>query len=219
MGKMLTYIFIQYLPGSAGNFFSRCIGLVSDQCYGWIPCGTNNVNLSVEDKFHAFKYQNIGSNWIQFERQLQHYSEVVEHHALPHGSISVWQGHPNYKTLTRDIAGPDDKKFAFYIDPSKNFEWVILNCLHKNSYVDSRWLIQGKKMLNDVNIVKLDLNDIIASRDTLVGCVEKVCTVAGIALKETNKHKIAELWDQWILTTLPASEFESFKNKIGYYNT
>lgn len=219
MGKMLTYIFLQYLPGSAGNFFSRCIGLVSDQCYGWIPRGIDNINLSVEEKFNAFEYQSVNQNWIHFERKLQHYSEVVAHHALPHGSISLWQGHPCYKILTRDIAGPDDKKFVFYIDPSKNFEWVIMNCLYKNSYIDSRWLVEGKKMLNDANIVKLDLSDIIASRDTFLGCIDKVCNITGIVLQESNRQKIAELWDQWIVTTLPASDFEIFKNKIGYFNT
>jgi uncharacterized protein YkvS len=216
---MLTYIFIKYLPGSAGNFFCRCIGLVSDQCYGWIPAGTDNINLSVEDKFNVFQYKEKCKTWIDFERKLQHYSQVVPHHALPHGAVSVWQGHPCYDFLSRDITGPDDKKFVFYIDPSKNFEWCMLNCLYKNSYIDAKWLIEGKKMLDDANIVKLDLGDIIASRDTLVGCVEKVCNIAGIVLKEQNKQKIAELWDQWTLTTLPASEFQRFKTKIGYCNT
>lgn len=216
---MLTYIFIQHLPGSAGNFFSRCVGLASDQCYGWIPAGDNNINLSLQDKFKAFQYRERCNNWIDFERKLRHYSQVVPHHALPEGSVSVWQGHPCYDFLAKDIAGADDKKFVFYIDPRKNFEWCMLNCLYKNSYIDGKWLIEGKKMLDDANIVKLDLSDIIASRDTLLGCVEKVCNTAGIVLKAPNKQKIAELWDQWTLTTLPASEFESFKTKLGYCNT
>lgn len=218
---MITYIFIAFLPGSAGNFFSRCINLASEQCYGWVPNNKNKINLSLEDKFNSFQYEDRCEDWNEFESRLQHYSKIMPHYEIPDGSISMWGGHPYCDIFSKvsSLAGPDNKKYIFYIDSSKNFEWTVLNCLYKNSVITSRWMIAGKKMLDDDNVIKVNLDDIINSKDTLIDCVEKVCKTVNIVLENKNKEKIKNLWDQWIVTTLPKSEFETFKNKIGYYNT
>ena len=64
-----------------------------------------------------------------------------------------------------------------------------------------------------------NLDDIIASRETLIRCIQKVCDVAGIVFADQNRQSVAELWNQWKVTTLPESEFASFKTKIGYCDT
>ena len=216
---MINYVFIHYPPGAAGNFFSRCISLASDRCYGQVQKNSSDPFLSLEDKFNLYQYQNRCSNWIDFEYRLQDYYSNHPHYDLPDVSFSIWKQHPSYEFLLKDIAGPDDKKHTFYIDPSKHFEWCVLNCLYKNSYIDSKWLMEGKKMLSDDNIIKIDLWDIIDNKDTFIGVVENFCNIIGLTLENTNKQKIQQLWDQWILTTLPKTEFSVYKNSIGYFDT
>jgi hypothetical protein len=214
---MLNYIFIIFLPGSAGNFFSRCINLASDSSYCWVCNDKKIINQTLEEKFKLFEYKNSKdhSNWVQFESKLSHYSNVVDHVDLPPNSFSIWGRHPDYQIINQ-VAGIDDQKHVFYIDPGNEFEWVVMNSLYKNSYIDSKWLHTGQQMTTDDNIYKIKLADIITCETTLIVAVKQVCDIANIHLKENNKQKIKELWNQWISTTLPKSEFDIFKKSIGW---
>jgi hypothetical protein len=214
---MLNYIFVMFLPGSAGNFFTRCINLASDSCYSLVCNDKKIVSQTLDEKFKLFEYKNsnIYNNWVQFESKLSHYSSVINHVDLPVDSFSIWLSHPDYRLINR-VAGINDQQHVFYIDPGENFEWVVMNCLYKNSYIDSKWLRIGQQMTNDDKIFKIKLADIITCETTLIGAVEQVCDTANIHLKDNNKQKIKDLWGQWISTTLSKSEFDTFKKSIGW---
>lgn len=218
---MITYICIFFLPGAAGNFFSRCLSLASDRCVGQIPLNSAHPYLSLDEKFQAFQYRDVyrGGDWIKFESKLEHYSNRFAHHDLVTQSVSVWEMHPDTEFLNQKIEGPDDKKFYFYIDPSEAFEWCILNALHKDSFIEKKWIVEGKKMLDNPDIVKINLVDIFSSYETLIVCIKEICSIVGIELAARQSTMIIELWQQWISTTLMPARFKEFKTRIGYFDT
>jgi hypothetical protein len=216
---MTNYIFLMFLPGAAGNFFSRCLNLASDNCFCWInPADPKNVNLDINEKFNLLQYSNSKKykNWIEFEKSLTCYYELYGHTNMPNNSFLIWLNHPNYNFLKKNIAGPDDQQFVFYIDSSKEFEWMIMNSLYKNNLVSTKWFVEGQKMLDDDEIYKIKLTDIITSEDTLINAVSTVCNVTGVLLHDKNKQKIKELWNQWIATTLCKQEFDNYKKYLGW---
>ena len=213
---MINYVFVFFLPGAAGNFFSRCLSLASTQAHGWVPADATQIALSADQKHQVYTYgqSRLYQDWKKFEGQLVHYSTLTEHHNIPNGSVSIWSEHPRYQLLNQDLAGPDNQQHVFYIDPSNNFEWVLLNCLYKNSTVDAKWLQEGQAMLEDPAIYKISLSNIIDSWETTWLEVEKVYAI--IKQQCSNKELIEDLWQQWHATTLKPDEFASFKRSIGF---
>lgn len=215
---MIVYVYIFFLPGAAGNFFSRCMSLASDRCVGQITPGSVHPYMSLKEKFQSFSYADMqpNINWIEFEQGLVHYSNLFVHHSLATQSVSLWHNHPDYGFLNRQIDGSKDQKFLFYIDPSDSFEWCVLNALKKDSFIEKKWVVQGKKMLEDPAILKINLSNIFSSQQTLINEVQQVCDVVGIHLSPSNRDKIGQLWNQWILTALMPSEFDEFKKNLGW---
>lgn len=216
---MINYVWIFFLPGSAGNFISRCVNLLSDRCYCWIDPNTQKLDLSLEEKFNLFDYSRSYnfSQWPKYEYSLNMYHEIMPHHQLPESSYSIWQAHPNYEYLSKGIAGIDDGEFVFYIDPREQFEWIMMNCLKKNSYFEYHNLVDGQRMLEDHAVHKLSISNIITSPETLLYEIQKISDVIGLPLQEASKNYITALWHQWYHTTLKHDQFETFKKKIGFY--
>jgi hypothetical protein len=213
---MINYVFVFFLPGAAGNFFSRCLSLASDQSYGWIPSNLSAPGLSALEKFHAYSYSSSKQfdDWREFEVQLVKYHTVFDHWNLPADSISIWSDHPGYALVESDLVGIDDKQHLFYINPGDNFEWVILNSLYKNSTIDVKWLREGHLMSQDSNVNQINLANIIAGPDTLWLEIQKVYAI--LQKECNNKELITALWQQWNLTTLKPAQFEEFKRSIGF---
>jgi hypothetical protein len=213
---MINYVFVFFLPGSAGNFFSRCLSLASTQAYGWVPADSADVALTANQKHQLYTYgqSSLYQDWKRFEGQLVHYSTLTDHHNIPVDSVSVWSEHPRYQLLEQNLAGTDNQQHVFYIDPGDDFEWVILNSLYKNSTIDVKWLREGQAMLDDPDIYKISLANIITSWETTWSEVEKVYAI--IKHECSNKELIRDLWQQWYLTTLKPEQFASFKRSIGF---
>ena len=213
---MINYVFVFFLPGSAGNFFSRCLSLAGEQAYGWVPADSTEITLSANQKHQVYTYgqSSLYQDWKRFEGQLVHYSTLTDHHNIPVDSVSVWSEHPRYQLLEQNLAGTDNQQHVFYIDPGNDFEWVILNCLYKNSTIDVKWLQEGQAMMKDTAIYKINLSNIITSWETTWLEVEKVYAI--IKQQCSNKELIQDLWQQWYLTTLKPEQFESFKRSIGF---
>jgi hypothetical protein len=193
--------------------------MASDQCYGLVPADRDRIDYSLEEKFDFYQYP-AGANpgdWVaDFEKKLTPYHRLRPHWQLPANSYSIWLQHPSYALVESNLHGAHNNSFQFFIDPSRRFEWTVLNALYKNSFLDSKWLEQGERMLNDDDFVKLDLNDIVDSEHTLDRLICSVCDRCGIDIKDANRKKIQQLWHQWKQTTLPESRFESFKKQIGF---
>jgi hypothetical protein len=192
---------------------------MSDQCYCWVDSKTQKLNLSLEEKFKLFDYSRSCNFelWVNFEHSITPYRKVMPHHDLPESSYSIWQVHPNYEHLSNGIAGIDDREFVFYIDPREQFEWIMLNCLKKNSYFEYHNLVDGQRMLEDHAIHKLSISNIITSPETLLYEIQKISNVIGLPLQDDSKKYITALWHQWNITTLKHNQFETFKKKIGFY--
>jgi hypothetical protein len=213
----MKYISISFLPGSAGNFFSRCLNLLSNAyCFGRsMPLPT-----TLEKKLEMLNYNSVlgrsmdSVDWVKFENQLIPHGRLIEHYTLPSNSYSIWFGH-----LLKDaaqLAGPDDQFFNFHIDPTDNFEWVCMNALYKNSYLKVEWFINNKKLLSDPTVYKINLGNFLKDWKIFFLEFKKVTDVIGHTLSDSEVQAVKTLHDQWKTTILEHKDIETFKKNIGF---
>lgn len=216
---MINYIFVNFIPGSAGNFFTRCLNLVDDSWYCWMDSQNKIINLSLDEKLDLFSYHDTTKydHWIKFEKKICFYHHFHTHHDLPDQSTSIWLNHPNYDFKNNDLVGHDDKQQVVYIDPSQNFEWVILNALYKNSYIDRQWLEIGHQMELDPDVYKVPIESIRQSPESLLNEVGSIAQRFGKYVAVKNQDAIVKLWHQWKTTCLEPDRFQEFKKQIGFY--
>jgi hypothetical protein len=216
----MKYIFITFLPGAAGNFFSRCLNLLSNAyCYGQ----ENNLPTTLEQKLKMLSYESVldrsstSDSWIAFENKLTPYYNIISHHNLPPNSYSIWSGH--LLENQTQLAGPDDQIFNFYIDPGNNFEWACMNALYKNSYLNVEWFIHGKKLLNNTAVYKIRLDNFLQDWDCFQTEFLKVIDIIGHTISDSEIHAVKTLYKQWKTTILEHKDIETFKKDIGFlYN-
>ena len=220
----MKYIAISYLPGSAGNFFSRCLNLLTGACY-FVDKTTKKLPVTIEEKLALLNYNTVVDktfdqrDWVKFESQLVQYHTVQPHHLLPPGSYSIWCGHTlhNFGSANLDVlAGPDDQCYKFYINPGLHFEWCVLNALYKNSYLDVKYFVNGKALLNNSEFFKIQLDSFIQGWPSFRLEFEKVCHVIGHVLTQEEIQAVEQLYLQWRKTVLEYKDFESFKKSIGF---
>lgn len=195
---------------------------MSDLHFCFTPKNTDieNIQLDLESKFNLVKYSTSSDfrNWIAFEDSISHFSDCIDYKkhpdfSLPDGSYSIWYGHPmkqpiNPFTQTR-------KKYYFYIDPTDEMEWVILNCFYKVRAFNLCWYNDSLKYLNDDSIVKIKLSNIIGGKETFLQEILRIAEITGITINSENINKILELYAQWYQTTLKKEDFDAFKRQIG----
>ena len=215
----MKYIFIIFLPGAAGNFFSRCLNLLSNAyCYGQ----ENKLPVTLEEKLKMLSYtpmlnrESIIDDWVNFERQLTPHSRIIEHHALPPESYSIWINHELTHGLA-SLAGPDDEIFNFYIDPGNHFEWVCINALYKNSYLGVNYFVAGKKLLDDPTFYKISLDNFLKDWTDFLSEFKKVTDIIGHTLTDSEIQSVKILYYQWKTTILEHNDIETFKKDIGFF--
>ena len=71
-------------------------------------------------------------------------------------------------------------------------------------------------MIDDTDIVKIPLQNIIESPELLEIEIEKIANIVGVNFGSENRVIVKKLWQEWFATTLKATEFESFKKKLGW---
>lgn len=214
----MKYVFVTFLPGAAGNFFARCLNLISRAyCFGY----DNVLPETLDQKLKILSYKSVvnrqlgSSNWVDFEIRLRPHYEIVEHYNLPPNSYSIWSGH--LLTQARTIAGPDDQIFNFYIDPGENFEWVCMNALYKNSIMASEWFINGKKLLDDPLTHKINLGAFLKDWPDFLTEFKQVTDIIGHTLINDEIQAIKILYEQWKTTILKHEDIQKFKNDIGFF--
>jgi hypothetical protein len=220
----MKYIAISFLPGSAGNFFTRCLNLLTGACY-FVDKTTKKLPTTIEEKLSILNYNNVINksfdqrDWVTFEHQLIKYFTIRPHHELPSNSYSIWSGHPIHSyglANLDDLAGPDDQCYRFYIDPGEHFEWCVLNALYKNSYIDVKYFINGKKLLDDCNTYKIKLDSFIQGWKPFYKEFEKACNYIEHNLTNEEIQAIQTLYTQWRTTVLEYKDLELFKTNIGF---
>jgi len=215
---MINYVFVNFLPGAAGNFFSRALGLV-DNAYCWVPASSSTIELTLDEKLDYFSYKNIKQdrNWVDFEDQLVHYSSLVPQTNLPDNAISIWADHYSYDLRNKQIAGADDTQLLMQITYNEPmmFEWLILNALYKNSYLDVSWFKQYQIYNRDASVAKIDLKNFL-DKDKFLNMYSNTIQLLNINPGSVNLDAVEELHGQWIKTTLSFDNFEEFKSSIGW---
>ena len=222
MDYRLTYIFLAFIPGSGGNFISRCINLL-DNAYCHIDSSTKALSNDLSTKLDILSYNSVGTrnsvsqDWVKFERLACHYSKHHNHYDLPDGSYSIWYDHPiANNTQWSELQSPGHRNLFFYIDPTEAFEWALMNALYKNSYHNVNWFIGGKGCLDSNKFIKLNLKNIIDSKETFFVEFEKICRTIGHTMSEEEQQAISLLYDQWKPTTLDYKDIPKFKEEIGF---
>lgn len=221
---MKKYISISFLPGSAGNFFSRCLNIL-DRAYCFIPANTKQIPKSIDDKLNILSYQSVLNkdfnqrNWVDFESQLIFYTQAYEHSELPNNSLSIWYGHPYHRYGCVDLenlAGEDDFCFNFYIDPGDHIEWCNMNALYKNSYLNVDWFINGQYLLKNQLVYKIQLGEFLKTWEDFYNEFIKVCNIISHTLTLQEKQAIKQLYSQWKTTILDYNDINNFKRLIGF---
>jgi hypothetical protein len=136
------------------------------------------------------------------------------HHALPSNSYSIWASHMEQNKM--QLAGVDDQIFNFYIDPGNSFDWACMNALYKNSYLDVKWFIYGKKLVADDTVYKIQLDNFLVDCDCFLSEFLKVTDIIGHSTSESEIQAVKILYNQWRTTILERNNIETFKKNIGF---
>jgi len=223
---MRTLIELYFLPGAAGNFFSRCLNLLDNSyCYA----RGNTIPTTIEEKYKILNYELVQNrsynddnnslsndprrNWVKFEDQITHFEDVLDYSKLPDNATAIWLCHP-HKTFDKTVSHPN--RIFFYIDSSDAFEWTLLNCLYKDSYLVIEFLLHGKKLKNNPAVHKISLTEIVQDRNSFINEFVRVCAIFDRQVTDIERRYILDLYDQWIKTTLPREKFPEFKDQIGW---
>ena len=220
---MKTQIELYFLPGAAGNFFSRCLNLL-DNAYCWAPADTPTVMPNTaEEKQQLLSYTSVinyrknwldfdyRKNWLDFENELVPFQDP-DQNLLPEDAIAIWISHPTH------VCGKSDyvDKFFFYIDPSNAFEWMLLNGLYKDSGLHFSNFKYGQRLLDNPTIHKIDLSKIITSRESFAEEFCRVCNIVNHQLTSVELKRVLDLYDQWNKTTMSQEKIPKFKQMIGW---
>ena len=220
----MKYIAISFLPGSAGNFFSRCLNLLTGACY-FVDKTTKKLPTTIEEKLSILNYNAVVDksfdqrDWLTFEQQIIKYFTTQPHYELPADSYSIWGGHPihSYGPVNLDeLAGPDDQCYRFYVDPGEHLEWCVLNALYKNSYINVTYFINGQTLLDDCNTYKIKLDSFIQGWESFCEEFKKACDYIEHKLTDKELQAVKTLYFQWRKTVLEYKDIDAFKKNIGF---
>ena len=214
-----TYIFLTYLPGAGGNFFSRCLNLL-EPAYCWVNKKTRQIPLTIEEKIQLLNYEFVLGksfpeiDWIEFEfHSTCHYSEIQHHPSVPDGSYVIWPDHGKPREV---LQSSGNKNIKLYLDVSEAYEWHIMNSIYKNSPIVPWTLWQDVEQLNDNSVYKVNVKNIITGVNEFVEEFQKVCEIFDHVLSPAELTAITSVYLQWQKTMLPIDQFDNFKKKIGW---
>lgn len=224
----MNYVFVFFLPGAAGNFFGRSLNLL-ENFYSFGNKQTKELPETLEEKIQLLSYGSVidkkfeERNWITFENDVVEYFHCRSHWDLPKNAYGVFKVHPGSPghlnsgmSKLKDLAGEDDRCYKFYIDSSEVFEWTFMNALYKNTPFDANWLIEAKKIQQDPTVNRINLKNIITSKEKFFEEFNKVCAIVGHDISPQERAAVGNLYDQWQRTTLKLEDIPAFKEKIGW---
>jgi len=216
----MQHIFINFLPGSAGNFLSRFLHCAIPNSYCWVE-KNQPAPYEFADKLNLIKYSTISNtkiNWIDFESQIHHFSKSIDLSDFNANSTLIWLGHTwtLEKIKNKNLIGPDDGCTLVQIsyNTKKDLEWILLNALYKDSYIDKQWFDyyqHNKKLETDFVLI-----DNFFNWNIFKNSIIELLDQNKINYDLQNIEQLEDLYNSWHNTTLKFSEFEDFKKSIGW---
>ena len=214
----MHHIFINFLPGSAGNFLSRFLQCALDEGYCWTD--SNGVSPETfQDKIDLLSYKNINKNWVDFENRLtlfDGFESICNEQPVPihlsHCCILNEQ-----KQRHEGIIGPDDAHTFIQItyDNKKDFEWIILNAFYKDSYVQKEWFELYQSNLKETNIIKFPVSNF-QNWDTFKQDIIEILDYEKLNYNPNDIELLEDFYNEWFNTSLKEHEFDQFKEQIGW---
>lgn len=214
----MKYAFLHFLPGSAGNFISRCVNLC-DGTLCWIKRDDGTIPKTLEEKQQLFTYANrTQDNWTHFERQLAPYWQIVgEEHGLGI-DLSFQIGHPTVRWDISTLTHGAEWVRHSVIDVSDPglFEWAIMNAFYKQSYLQVEWFQDYHALCQDPSVYKISLENILDSEDSFWKEIDFYLDHLEISVQHRPQEQIRSLYKEWLPTTLRPSQWPQFKKSIGW---
>ena len=221
---MVNYVHLYFLPGSAGNFLSRCLNLLDD-FYAWGDLKTKLLPVTLDEKINLLNYSPVinfdplAKNWIEWENAIAPLVLILtvpDCRKLPNDPYIVYISHPIIPDITQEFSGPDDGKYILYIDPTDNFEWILMNAIYKQTYQETQWYVNGKQMLEDDTVIKISLTNILKNKESFLEEFQLLCTRLSQTISPNILIAIGNLYDQWRTTIIEPDKINDFKKLIGW---
>jgi hypothetical protein len=213
---MKRFVVLNFLPGSAGNFVSRCLNLLTG-FHVWKP-RNSPMPTGINEKLDQLKYKNVlhfpnqdrkyRLNWTRWEH---YFAECcnASGHTVADGEVGVIVNHPSNNDVARYL-GKNDKLFVFCIDSTDMWDWMIVSAEIKDSFQAVNWFKENKRMLEDPDISKINLKNIVSGQETFVAEFKKICNIINHNLSEEELDAVVILYNQW-KTTTPSDEIVQSK--------
>jgi hypothetical protein len=207
---MKRFVVLNFLPGSAGNFISRCLNLLTG-FHVWQP-RDSLMPTGIDEKLDQLKYTDVLNypnqdrkyrlNWSRWEH---HFVACCNefNHTVKDSEVGVIVEHPSNK-IARYI-DKNDKLFVFCIDSTNMWNWMIVSAEIKESFQAINWFNEYKRMLEDPGIFKINLKNIVSSQETFVTEFTKICNIINHDLSVEELAAVVILYNQW-KTTTPSDE-------------
>jgi hypothetical protein len=227
----MTYVYIHYIPGAAGNFLSRALSLCTG-VYGDVPTNTtidDLIALTAKSKMEFLSYNGSlhatsatrspnTDQWSRHEKTLIQTSALfpveVLTEELSENSAILRHGHNSAtEQFLYDFAGKDDTEFNVLIDVAGMFEWLMCNALYKNLRPSNERIADYIKYWNLENLITIKL-DTFLDTASFLNAYTTLCKALHIRDCDIPIEQVEQLHKQWIKTAISTNEYKT-KYKLG----
>ena len=180
---------ISYMPGSGGNFLSRCLNLHPD-----INWHSKCIGLNYKEKYDILNYQEIISQkksknilnfltWPEFEQ-----NDYIDIKNI------------NVKNIVRQNHSLTDSQIRITTESKEEFDWSRYQALFKNARFSLMWLKAGLISAHDIGIPCKTLWNFENLTESLTKIEQYIKVEQNITECRIWQKK---LWDEWTTTWAP----------------
>ena len=219
---MQKFVFITFIPGSAGHFISNCLNLLTG-FHAWVEKSTGTMPVDTMEKLKVLGYESVLNfnktsetqvSWHdKIEAKLAYYAEHKRHNDIGKNDVGVSIAHFYSKHLSnrKSMLTANDVFFDFFIDPEDVLDWTLSNLIHKNTNAERSAHVQLTKecldqFYNDYsridNPIAINLKNIITGWDTFFIEFKNMCNIIGYTILPIEKTALEIMYNQWKTTTV-----------------
>ena len=212
---MHKYVFINFLPGSAGNFLSRELQLTIKNSVCWTS--ENKIPpTSSHDKFKMLSYLKYnGKDWVDFEFQLAQNFDIA---TISENTLIIKSSHGSTVEATKNsiYLGIDDtfKLINITYDTKDQFRWIFLNGLYKDSNFDKDCFIAHITNKSDNSIFQFNVENFF-SWEKFKESFSLILDYLKINNEDRDWTFTENLYHEWWETTLKVDQFSEFEKYLG----